>query len=369
MNRILILGGTGRIGRSVTQDLLTHCQDVEITVTGRHPATISPRAKFLSLDLADISGLRQAVASANCVIHCAGPFHHRDARVLQIAIETGVNYLDVSDHRSFTQKALAYADAAVKAGVTAIVNTGVFPGISNSMARQCVEQLDEPESIKINYVVSGSGGAGLTVMRTTFLGLQAPFQAWLDGKWQAVKPYSDRTPVKFPPPFNRVGVYWYDMPETSSLARAFPVKTVITKFGSHPDFYNYLTWTVAHWFPQKLLQNRNFIERLSAISYRMTQVTDRFSGIGVAMQVECTGKKACQLAHAAATLIHEDTAAAAGCGTGSIAELILANRLHKPGVWTTEQALPTDLFAETMRSRAIYISQTFSSKVGGAHPT
>ena len=359
MNRILILGGTGRIGRSVTQDLLTHTT-AEITVAGRHPAAISSRVKFLPLDLADSSGLRQAIASAKLVIHCAGPFHHRDARVLQTCIETGVNYLDVSDHRSFTQKAIAYSDAAVKAGVTAIVNTGVFPGISNSMARQCVEQLDEPESIKIYYVVSGSGGAGLTVMRTTFLGLQEPFQAWLDGKWQAVKPYSDRTKVKFPPPFNRVGVYWYDMPETLTLAETFPVKNVITKFGSHPDFYNYLTWMVAHLFPKKLLRNRNFIEKLSAISYRMTNVTDRLSGIGVAMQVECTGKKDGQLAHAAATLIHEDTAAAAGCGTGSIAELILADRLSKPGVWTVEQALSTDLFAETMRSRGMEISQTFS---------
>jgi len=304
--------------------------------------------------------LRQAVAGANLVIHCAGPFHHRDARVLQTCIEIGVNYLDVSDHRSFTQKALAYSDVAVKAGVTAIVNTGVFPGISNSMARQGVEQLDESESIKISYVVSGSGGAGLTVMRTTFLGLQEPFQAWLDGKWQAVKPYSDRTAVKFPPPFNGVGVYWYDMPETYSLAQAFPVKTVITKFGSHPDFYNYLTWMVAHWFPQKLRKNPHFIEKLSRISYRMTNVTDRLSGIGVAMQVECTGKKAGQLAHAAGTLIHRDTAAAAGCGTGSIAELILADRLSKPGVWTVEQALPTDLFVEGMRSRPLDISQTFS---------
>lgn len=360
MNRIVILGGTGRIGRSVTQDILTHCQDIEITVTGRHPTTISPRVKFLPLDLADRSGLRQAVASANLVIHCAGPFHHRDARVLQTCIETGVNYLDVSDHRSFTQKAIAYSDAAVKAGVTAIVNTGVFPGISNSMARQCVEQLDEPESIKIYYVVSGSGGAGLTVMRTTFLGLQAPFQAWLDGKWQAVKPYSDRATVKFPPPFNRVGVYWYDMAETLTLAETFPVKNVITKFGSHPDFYNHLTWMVAHLFPKKLLHNPHFIENLSRISYRMTEVTDRITGIGVAMQVECTGKKDGQLAHAAATLIHEDTAAAAGCGTGSIAQLMLAGRLQKPGVWTTERALPTALFVEGMRSRGMDITQTFS---------
>ncbi|WP_322096549.1 MULTISPECIES: hypothetical protein [Planktothricoides] len=89
------------------------------------------------------------------------------------------------------------------------------------MTRQAVEQLDQAESIHLSYVVAGSGGAGVTVMRTTFyatwrqvlylgrpqdrtgfstwgdpktavaLELQHSFDAWIDGQWQRVKPYSD----------------------------------------------------------------------------------------------------------------------------------------------------------------------------------
>jgi saccharopine dehydrogenase-like NADP-dependent oxidoreductase len=200
-DRVLILGGRGRIGSSVAQDLATHTQ-AKITITGRSPEThnlpLGEREQYLALDLAEVDKLREAIAHSDLVIHCAGPFHYRDANVLQLCIEQGVNYIDVSDHRSYTSKALTYHEQAIAAGVTAVINTGIFPGISNSMVRQGVEQFDEAEKIKLYYLVGGSGGAGITVMRTTFLGLQHPFEAWIDGKWQVVKPYSEREIVEFP---------------------------------------------------------------------------------------------------------------------------------------------------------------------------
>lgn len=362
-DQVLILGGRGRIGRSVAQDIVTHTQ-AKITITSRKSAAgkevsdqLGSRVQFLELDLADKEKLKSAIASSNLVIHCAGPFHYRDVSVLQTCIEVGANYLDVSDHRSFTRKAMDCHPQAQSAGITAIVNTGVFPGISNSMVRQGVEQLDKPERIHLSYLVAGSGGAGVTVMRTTFLGLQKPFTAWIDGKWEEVKPYSDREKVEFPTPYGKSHVYWFDMPEAFTLPEAFPVKTVITKFGSIPDFYNHLTWIAAHIFPKPLMQQRNSIEFLAHVSHFMTDVTNPFSGIGVAIRSEVTGFKDGQPAGYCSTLVHDNTAIASGCGTGSIAQLILDRKLKKPGVWAVEQALPTDLFEQTMHCRGIQIYQ------------
>ncbi|MBD2014860.1 saccharopine dehydrogenase NADP-binding domain-containing protein [Microcoleus sp. FACHB-53] len=360
--QVLILGGQGRIGRSVAHDLVANTQ-AKITVTGRtlksegavQPQE-SPQVEFLALDLADHEGLEKAIASHQLVIHCAGPFLYRDTRVLKACIEQGVNYLDVSDSRSFTRKALALGDAAKAAGVTAIINTGIFPGISNSMVRHDVEQLDEAEQIHLSYVVAGSGGAGVTVMRTTFLGLQEPFEAWIDHQWQSVKPYSARETVQFPEPYGKAGVYWFDMPEAFTLVDSFPVKTVITKFGSIPDFYNHLTWIAAHIFPPSWLKNPGGIEFLSHVSHRMTSVSDRFSGIGVAIRSEVRGQKDGKPTLIGSTLVHENTAVAAGAGTGSIAELMLANQLNKSGVWPVEQALPTELFKQTLQSRGLKLN-------------
>ncbi|HEY9646988.1 MAG TPA: saccharopine dehydrogenase NADP-binding domain-containing protein, partial [Chroococcidiopsis sp.] len=360
--RVLILGGRGRIGSQVTHDLLTHT-DAQIVITGtaRSPHWENPfpssRVSFAAIALADEDALRQAIATADLVIHCVGPFHHRDQSVLTLCIEQGVNYLDVSDNLGFTRKVLSCDAAATERGVTAIVNSGIFPGISNSMARQGVEQFEQPQTIHISYVVGGSGGAGLTVLRTTFLGLLHPLQAWVDAQWQSVQPYSDRQAVDFPAPFHRAHVYWYEMPETATLAETFPVHTVVTKFGSVPDLYNHLTWLTARLMPKAWLQHPPVLEALSQISYRMTQVSDRFSGTGVAICCEVTGNRQGQPTRYRATLVHPDTAAAAGSGTGSIAELMLSGKLHKPGVSTVEAAIPTSWFEAAMQRRNIHIEQ------------
>jgi len=363
-NHVLILGGRGRIGSSVAADLVAHTQ-AQITITGRTVASnqeeknrVEQNIEFLTLDLADQLNLQQAIAAADLVIHCAGPFRYRDGRVLQTCIDQGVNYIDVSDDRSFTRMALDLHDAAQTAGITAIINSGVFPGISNSMVRQGVEQLDTPERIHLSYVVAGSGGAGVTVMRTTFLGLQHPFDVWLDDRWQSTKPYTGRELIEFPAPFGRVGVYWFDMPESFTLADTYPVHSVVVKFGSAPDLYNHLTALVANRFPPPLVRQAGFVEFLSHVSHGMTAVTDRFSGVGVAMRAEISGKKNGQSARYCSTFVHDNTATAAGYGTGSLAESMLLG-FNKPGVWAIEQALPTDLFEQAMQSRGVTIEQTW----------
>ena len=361
-NRVLIVGGRGRIGSSVAQDILTYT-DAEITVTGRNPeGSILPgfppdRVQYLALDLADSAGMKKAVSSSNLVVHCAGPFHYRDAGVLKTCIEAGVNYTDVSDSRSFTRRALDCREIAKNAGVTAIINTGIFPGVSNSMVRRDVEQLDTAEHIHLSYVVGGSGGAGVTVMRTTFLGLQTPFDVLVDGKLQQIKPYTDRETIEFPAPYGKTGVYWFDMPEAITLPETFPVKTVITKFGTSPDLYNHLTWFVAKYWPDSWLKNNSVIEFLSYVSYGMTAVSNNFSGVGVAVRSQVTGLKDGQPAQVCSIALHENAAVATGIGTGSIAQLILEGKLTKPGVWSVEQALSTELFEGAMQSRNLNIEQ------------
>ena len=352
--KVLVIGGYGRIGKSVALDIANHT-DAEVTVTSRSSQPETSPFQFLALDLSDRASLHKAIAPMDLVVHCAGPFHHRDGRVLETCIDAGVNYIDVSDHRSFYERVIEQKDKAIAKGVTAILNTGIFPGISNSMVKQGIEQFDRPQKIHLSYVVAGSGGAGLTVMRTTFLGLKNKFAAWIDGKWQDISPYSEREVIEFPQPYGKTGVYWFDVPETYTFADSFPVDTVITKFGSIPDWYNHLTWITAHIFPDAWVTTPKGIEFFSRVSYRMTNVTDRFSGIGVAMRAEITGESAGEPKTYCATMVHPNTAIAAGAGTGSVAQFLLAGKLKQPGIYPVEQALSTELFNEAMNSRQIEI--------------
>ncbi|GAB4373978.1 MAG: saccharopine dehydrogenase NADP-binding domain-containing protein [Elainellaceae cyanobacterium] len=360
VQRILILGGQGRIGSAVAADLLQYTQ-TDVTITGRSFKDTSeqtqPRCHFIALELADHSQVEAAIADHDLVIHCAGPFRYRDDHVLQSCIRAGVPYLDVADNPGYVQQLQTHQEEAQAAGVTAIASTGIFPGISNSMVLQGVEQLEEAETVHLSYVVAGSGGAGVTVMRTTFIELQHPFPAWIDNQWQTMQPYSDREVIEFPAPFGRCGVYWFHTIEARMLPASFPVKTLITKFGSVPDVYNHMTWMMAHWLPKGVLRSPATVEFLAKVSHRMTEMTERFSGNGVAMRLEIKGQKADQPARYLSTFVHLDTAIAAGAGTGSVAQLVLSGQLHKPGVWMVEQALSTDLFLETLQQRGLEVQQ------------
>lgn len=367
MQRVLIIGGCGRIGSNIAKDILAHT-DAEVTITGRNPQLgmaalerLGSAVQFQTLDLANQLRLDEVIAKADLVVHSAGPFHYREANVLRTCIQQGVDYVDVSDERSFTRKALALGDDAQAAGVTAIINSGVFPGMSNSMVRKGVESLDQAESIQLSYVVAGSGGAGVTVMRTTFIGLQRPFEAWLDGRWQPIKPYTARETLTFPQPYGKANVYWYDMPEAITLQDTFAVDNVITKFGVVPDFYNHATWAMAHWLPPAMLRSRHTVEFLAQVSHLMTDVSDRFSGTGVAMRSDVKGVKSGEPTHYVSSFVHESAAVATGLGTGSIAELVLTGKLNQPGVYPVEQAVTTAQFMETLASRNLQIEETVSA--------
>ena len=224
------------------------------------------------------------------------------------------------------------------------------------MVRQGVEQLDSAESVHLSYLVAGSGGAGVTVMRTTFIELQTPFMSKIKGRWRAIEPYSEREVLDFPR-YGKGGVYWFNTVEALTVADTFPqLKTIVTKFGSVPDYYNRMTWLMAR-LPKSVLKNKSLIESVSQISYKMTQVTDPRTGVGIAMRIQIDGKKDGQDAGYVATFDHEDTAFCAGCGTGAIAQLILSNRLQKPGVWPVEQALTTELFLETLHQRKLSVKK------------
>lgn len=357
--RVLILGGCGRIGAAVAADVLAHTPAM-VTVTGRSP-TISPQERFSpsALNLSDRDAVEEAIAVHDLVIHCAGPFSYRDAHVLDTCIQHGVNYLDVADNPGYVKQALSRCDRALEAGITAIVSTGVFPGISNSMVRQGIEQLDSADTVQLNYVVAGSGGAGVTVMRTTFLELQHPIQAKLEGEMQAIAPYSQREVVAFPLPYGRCAVYWFNTIEAMTLADSFPLSTIVTKFGSLPDIYNHLTWLMAHGVPKAWLRKPETVEFLAQVSYWMTTISDRFSGIGLAMQADIHGTRQGQPARLISNMVHPDTAVAAGYGTGSVAQLLLSGQWQQPGVWPIERSLPTDLFEKTMAQRRLTIQHTF----------
>ncbi|URD77328.1 Saccharopine dehydrogenase [Musa troglodytarum] len=103
-SRVLILGGTGRVGGSTATALSKLCPSLQLLIAGRN-------------------------------------------RQPQTA------YVDICDDTDYSQKAKSFHSEAVAAGVPAITTGGIYPGVSNVMAAELVhsaksENAGEPERLR-----------------------------------------------------------------------------------------------------------------------------------------------------------------------------------------------------------------------------
>lgn len=111
------------------------------------------------------------------VIHAAGPFQQTEkCSVLEAAINTKTAYIDVCDDTDYSQRAKSFMSKALAANIPAITTAGIYPGVSNVMAAELVraaesesESEEKPEKLRFYYYTAGTGGAGPTILATSFL--------------------------------------------------------------------------------------------------------------------------------------------------------------------------------------------------------
>lgn len=146
MKQIVVLGG-GLVGRVMARDLARE-KDLHVTVAERDAATLTRlRAEGLAtlpLDFADAAAVRKAIAGADVVVGAVPG--HMGFRVLRLVIEAGKPYADIA----FMPEDFLALDALAKQhGVTAVVDCGVAPGLSNLLCGRAEHEFDNVESMLI----------------------------------------------------------------------------------------------------------------------------------------------------------------------------------------------------------------------------
>ncbi len=146
MSRIVVLGG-GLVGRVIACDLARD-KDLRVTVADASAAT---RARLeaeglgaAAVDLADDAAVRKLVAGADVVVGAAPG--HLGYRLLRLVIEAGKPYADIA---FMPEDFLQLDGLARERGVTAVVDCGVAPGLSNLLCGRAAHELDSLERLLI----------------------------------------------------------------------------------------------------------------------------------------------------------------------------------------------------------------------------
>ncbi len=148
MQKAVVLGA-GMVGREIARDL-AEGGDLTVTLVDYSQANLAqaksqcPDLQFLQADLS-VSGTVRSIALQHDLV-CGALASHLGLGALAAVIDAGKPYADIS---FMADDALALSGKAKDAGVTAIVDCGVAPGMSNMQAGWGYNALDTCERIEI----------------------------------------------------------------------------------------------------------------------------------------------------------------------------------------------------------------------------
>lgn len=151
--------GAGRQGLAIAYDLGRHCQADRIIIADRDPRLARQGAHRVNRLLgkrsclpakADASRqpeLKKIFQGADCVVSAVPYYFNLGAA--RAAIAAKAHFCDLGGNTGVVLRELELYDQAHRAGVSLVPDTGLMPGMGNTVAVWLMDQLDRPEEVRI----------------------------------------------------------------------------------------------------------------------------------------------------------------------------------------------------------------------------
>ena len=294
--RLIIVGGTGRVGSAMARVLHSAHPTLPIVICGRQReratallselSTSSPTANlasFFRFDLQHPSTLSTLLTPHDLVINAAGPFQDSAPVLVPLCVAAHCDYIDISDDHAYSHKAIQdHGPSAIAAGVKAITTTGPFPGISNVMAAWL--GAEHAEEVQFRYYVAGTGNAGPSVVTTTYLLSMYPMLSFVQGTPRYSTSMTHEEWVDFGGHVGLRPTYHFTLPEVRTIHDTFHVPSVSSKFGLAPAAWCYLTWFYAT-FLWWAMRDKPRVERIVTASMPTIRWVDTLVGSAMGIEV------------------------------------------------------------------------------------
>ena len=352
--RCVIIGGTGRIGTAVASHLLSISDgNVQVVLAGRDEGKggaaldeiLSEATKgsveFVMCDFRDSNDLKALLDGAAAVVHTAGPYAGEEPLVLKAAIDCKVPvYVDLSDPIDYLDAAKAIGQAAAGASETiALCAAGAFPGLSNVLAMECADQLNEPvKDVDFSYFTAGLGGSGEVNLYITNEGFGEPVPVYRNGEYAPqMESGANTRKVEFfleegEPSQKLVGerdVWSWPFPEGALVAKQLGITgSSSVGMGTAPGIWNDVMGIMVDVIPREWWSSPSFSKGLAQFSRPLVFVTDLFVGETHAMRIDVTS--ATSGARVSAVQAHESFRRTVGMSCAEFTLALLASRGLQP---------------------------------------
>lgn len=359
---ILIVGGTGVVGRRIAAELAPDYPG-RIVVAGRNLAHANELAAALGhglrgrqIDIAVPSSIAAALNGVGVVISC---IDQPRRTLLWAAIERGLGYTDITPHLTELGRGAAYEkiDAAARvSGARVVLGTGIVPGISNVMVRALADALGGAEEIETALLLDSNDVSGPASFDYFLQELSMSFGIHVDGRDRQANAFSAPRLVEFPPPAGTQRAYLFPFSDQVLYPRTMGVRTALTRLAIEPAGLARVLAAVV-WSGAARLMAIEGVRHAIARRLRKHPPSKR-ARFALRVDVRHGGQSKY------ATLVGPAQADAATAGAAGVARLLIDGGMIEPGAWMPEQIVDPGPFLSRLASRGLRVEFPDNSSPG-----
>ncbi|MFA6956883.1 MAG: saccharopine dehydrogenase NADP-binding domain-containing protein [Thermoanaerobaculia bacterium] len=160
MTSWLIYGANGYTGQLIAREAVR--RGMRPVLAGRSAEAIAPLARELSLEatafpLDDPTVVSRALEGKSVVLHCAGPFVHTSAPMVDACLGRGASYLDITGEISVFEAILRRAAEAKSAAVALVPGVGFDVVPSDCLAALLAAKMPDATHLELAFYSKGGG--------------------------------------------------------------------------------------------------------------------------------------------------------------------------------------------------------------------
>lgn len=191
------------------------------------------KASATRLDAGEPRALARALRDVDFAINAAHP--RFNLPLSQACVRAGVGYQDLAAEYGAIAAQLRLSKAFARKGIVGLMHCGGSPGVTNTVAREGVDDLDRVDAVRLRLVSKQESTKPVSLWSVSVMleDMAEPPAVFRDGKILRVPPFSDEETFAFPEPFGpqRVVQHMHEEPLTFGRLLGKGLRSVDLKMG------------------------------------------------------------------------------------------------------------------------------------------
>jgi len=252
--KVLIIG-CGEQGATIARYLIEKADVEEVRLADIDLKSADSLAKSLKsskasshrVDAGNIEEMLKVAEGVDLIVNAVLP--RFDLQIMEAALKSKANYVDMASGPPYvTDEQLGQNEKWKKAGLTALINTGISPGITNVLIARAADQLDSVEEVLLRSAIKILPGTQVYEGKELFLETWSPETMWQDfieppvifenGKRKTAPLFGGEEVYPFPDPVGPCTVVYHVHEEIFTLPYFIKgLKKVNMKVGWQPTLF------------------------------------------------------------------------------------------------------------------------------------